>query len=336
MPASSNPPLVITMGDPAGIGPEMTAHVWTRRHDLALAPFCFLADVDHIEHVATTLHIDCPITRIQSPEDANDVFEETLPIIHTPLTENVEWGAPNSNNAEAILRSISDAVAYVQKSHARGIVTNPIHKASLQNAGFHFPGHTEFLGHLTQSPTSVMMLAIEGLRVAPVTVHMALRDVPRALTTAAISQAGEVVSRSLQTDFGIQKPILAVAGLNPHAGEDGKFGDEEDRIIRPAIKDLQHKGVEVIGPISADAVFAADIRNQYDAVLCMYHDQALIPLKALDFYGGVNITLGLPIVRTSPDHGTGFDLAGTGKARPDSLIAAIQTADFIATQRATA
>jgi 4-hydroxythreonine-4-phosphate dehydrogenase len=237
-------------------------------------------------------------------------------------------------NAAAIIASIERAVAMAQSGQARAVVTNPIAKSVLQDAGFAHPGHTEFLAALTgTSGHEIMMLASPMLRVVPVTVHLALRAALESLTTAAIVAAGLTTAAALTKDFGIARPRLAVAGLNPHAGEDGHMGREEITIIRPAIEALRAQGLDVTGPWPPDALFTARARRQYDAAVCMYHDQALIPLKALNMDGGVNVTLGLPIVRTSPDHGTAFDIAGRGIADPASLIAALRLADSIATQR---
>ncbi|MEQ9446097.1 MAG: 4-hydroxythreonine-4-phosphate dehydrogenase PdxA, partial [Rhodospirillaceae bacterium] len=258
--------------------------------------------------------------------------------VDPPLATPATPGTPDPGNAAAIIGAIDQAVRLVQDGQALAMVTNPIHKASLQKAGFTHPGPTEYLGHLAgPGYDPVMMLAsatvVGGLRVVPVTIHIAHKEAAHALTAEAIISNGLITAQALRTDFGIETPRLAVAALNPHAGEDGKFGDEEQRIITPAVTALIEHGLNAIGPLPADTLFHRDARESFDAVLCMYHDQALIPLKTLDFYGGVNVTLGLPFVRTSPDHGTAFDLAGTGKARCDSLVAALRMAHKIATHR---
>jgi 4-hydroxythreonine-4-phosphate dehydrogenase len=246
-------------------------------------------------------------------------------------------GQPARENAAAVVDSIKQAVGLVQAGKAAAVVTNPIHKQTLYDGGFRFPGHTEYLADLAGGGiTPVMMLACPGLRVVPVTVHLPLARVPAALTTAAIVHAGKITAAALRDDFAIARPRLAVAGLNPHAGEGGALGSEEIDIIAPAIDALRAAGIDVASPAPADTLFHPQARAGFDAALCMYHDQALIPLKTIDFDHGVNITLGLPFVRTSPDHGTAFDIAGTGRASPASLLAAITTASAMATARATA
>jgi 4-hydroxythreonine-4-phosphate dehydrogenase len=315
--------LALTMGDPAGIGPEITAAAWRALHETGPAfiviadPACFPADVPTSASIAD--------------------FARALPVMPIKLAAPALPGRADTRNAPAILQSIERAVAMAQSGEVRGVVTNPIAKSVLQDAGFPHPGHTEFLAALTGcAGREIMMLASPMLRVVPVTVHLALRAALAALTTEAIVAAGVTTAAALTRDFGILRPRLAVAGLNPHAGEEGHMGQDEITLIRPAIAALRAQGLDVSGPWPPDALFTARARGQYDAAVCMYHDQALIPLKALDIDGGVNVTLGLPIVRTSPDHGTAFDIAGRGIADPASLIAAIRLADSIATQRSTA
>ncbi|NKB43765.1 MAG: 4-hydroxythreonine-4-phosphate dehydrogenase PdxA [Alphaproteobacteria bacterium] len=333
-------PVVVTMGDPAGIGGDCLLKAWTE-HRASLPPFFVIDDPGRLGALALKLKLDCSIQTIADPSEAHAQFEKALPVlpVDPPLSAPAELGTPDSNNASAVIGAIDKAVMFVQNSQAAAMVTNPIHKASMQDAGFAHPGHTEYLGQLAGPGNQpVMMLASakvrNGLRVVPVTIHLAHTDAAAALTTDIIISHGTITAAALQQDFGLEEPRIAVAALNPHAGEDGKFGDEEARVIAPAVAALQDIGVNAFGPLPADTLFHTDARGMADAVLCMYHDQALIPLKTLDFYGGVNVTLGLPFVRTSPDHGTAFDLAGTGKARCDSLVAALRMAAEIANTRA--
>lgn len=334
-------PLAVTMGDPAGIGGDITLHAWTK-HRAVLPPFFVIDDPGRLSALALQLKLDCSIQTISKPGETASYFTKALPVlpVDPPLAAPAMLGTPDSANAESVIGAIDTAVHLVRDGQAGGLVTNPIHKASLQDAGFAYPGHTEYLGHLSgPGHQPVMMLASNtvrgGLRVVPVTIHLSHRNAAQALTTEAVITHGEITAAALKKDFGIVTPRLAVAALNPHAGEDGKFGDEEKTVITPAIADLRDKGIDATGPLPADTLFHKDARETHDAVLCMYHDQALIPLKTLDFYGGVNITLGLPFVRTSPDHGTAFSLAGTGTARCDSLVAALHMAADIATYRTT-
>lgn len=277
--------------------------------------------------------------QVSAAEDANRVFGQALPVIDIPLLEPVVAGNPSPRAAKAVISWIETAVGLALSGAVGGVVTAPIAKESLYGAGFPFPGHTEFLGELTLAHRydgargPIMMLAAPGLRVSLVTVHKPLAEVPAALSVEKIVNAGLVTAQALRRDFGIDRPRLAVAGLNPHAGENGTIGREEVQIVGPAVRALRDLGVEATGPSPADSLFHEAARAKYDAVLCLYHDQALIPVKMLDFWGGVNITLGLPIVRTSPDHGTAFDIAGRGLARADSMIAAIRMAKEIADRR---
>ena len=320
-------PLALTMGDPSSIAPEITAAAWHAHDEKNLPSFFVIGDPALYEDI-------CPVQTIETPGQTQDIFEKALPVLPIALAQKAQPGALNPANTNAVLDSINRAVSFAQSGEARGIVTNPIHKAALQDSGFGFPGHTEYLAHLCGGNiTPVMMLAAQDLRVVPLTIHMALADVPAALTKDKIIETAIIILKALKTDFGISNPCLAVAGLNPHAGESGAFGREEIDIISPAIQTLKNSGFNVNGPYSADTLFHEEARASYDAVLCMYHDQALIPLKTLDFHGGVNITLGLPIIRTSPDHGTALDIAGRGIARPDSLIAAIQKASDLSAHK---
>jgi 4-hydroxythreonine-4-phosphate dehydrogenase len=329
-------PLALTMGEPAGIGGELTLMAWRALRSDGPA-FVALDDPQRLERLASSIGFSTPIRVVDRPEEAAGVFAEALPVLPVKLPQTITAGKPDPQTASQVIASIDRAVALALEGAVGGVVTNPIHKATLYSAGFKFPGHTEYLLELAGGTASgshaVMMLASEDLRVVPVTVHLSLRRAIETLTTEAIVEAGVVTAQALQRDFGIAVPRLAVAGLNPHAGEDGAMGDEEQRIVMPAIGKLQDKGIAVSGPWSPDTMFHAGARARYDAALCLYHDQALIPLKTLDFFGGVNVTLGLPFVRTSPDHGTAFDLAGTGRANPQSLIAAIRLAARMAESR---
>jgi len=328
-------PLALSAGDPAGIGAEIIARAWTVLHPEGPA-FMVVGDARALAAADPAV----PVRAVSSPAEACAVFADALPVLDMPLTSPVIAGQPDSAHAGQILRCIETAVDLALSGAVAGIVTAPIAKAPLYAAGFRFPGHTEFLADLTAGVPQpgargpMMMLAAGDLRATLVTIHKALADVPATLTREAIVQTGRVTAEALRRDFGLQHPRLAVAALNPHAGEGGALGREEIEIIGPAVQDLRDLGIVVSGPSPSDTLFHAEARQRFDAVLCMYHDQALIPVKMLDFWGGVNITLGLPIVRTSPDHGTGFDIAGRGIARADSLIAAIRLADQIAARRA--
>ncbi len=322
------------MGEPAGIGGELTVKAWaTCRHELA--PFFALDDPGRLRSEAKACGLDIDITEIATPADAAAVFADALPVI--ALRENADAipGKPGVATAKAVLESIERAVAYTSDGQAGALVTNPIQKETLYDAGFGFPGHTEYLAALVGGGMRpVMMLAGPSLKVVPVTVHVPLRTALEQLTTDAIVEQGKLVVDALRRDFGIVNPRLAVAGLNPHAGENGKLGMDEIDIISPAIEALRDTGAELIGPVPPDALFTPRARQRYDAALCMYHDQALIPIKALDFDHAVNVTLGLPIVRTSPDHGTALDIAGQGLADPSSLVSALKMASSISASRA--
>jgi 4-hydroxythreonine-4-phosphate dehydrogenase len=331
-------PLAVTMGEPAGIGGEITLHAWLQRQQRRLAPFFVIDDPDRLAALAARLGLAVPIARIAAPAAALDVFHSALPVLPLPQRVAGEPGRLDPANAQAVLDSIRQAVALARRGEAAAVVTNPIHKQVLMETGFRHPGHTEYLAELSNAPQPpVMMLACPQLRVVPVTVHMPLREVPQALTVAAIVGAGRITTEALQRHFGIDRPRLAVAGLNPHAGEGGKLGGEDEAVVRPAVEQLRAAGITASGPAAADSLFHAAARQGYDAALCMYHDQALIPIKTIDFEGGVNVTLGLPIIRTSPDHGTALDIAGQGKASPASLVAALcLAADMAARARCPA
>jgi 4-hydroxythreonine-4-phosphate dehydrogenase len=321
-------PLILTMGEPAGIGAEITAGAWRALH--GSGP-CFALIDD------ATRDFGVPVARISAPEEAGAVFGQALPILHRPLAVPVVPGQPNPAHAGAVIAAIEEAVALATSGRASGVVTNPIQKASLTAAGFPHPGHTEFLGELAGlGVPPVMMLACPELRVVPVTVHEALAKAIARLTPEMIIATSRIVAAALKRDFGIAAPRLAVAGLNPHAGEAGTMGREEIDIIAPAIATLRAEGIDARGPMPPDTMFTALARPGYDAAICLYHDQALIPIKTIDMAGGVNVTLGLSIIRTSPDHGTALDIAGKGLADPASLIAAIRLAGQLAQKRGLA
>ncbi|UEM05271.1 4-hydroxythreonine-4-phosphate dehydrogenase PdxA [Skermanella rosea] len=328
-------PLALTMGEPSGIGGELALMAWAARRDRSVPAFVLLDDPARIEALGRLVGLQVPVARVGDPAEAVAAFDHALPILPVPLDHAVVPGKPDPENGAAVLASIERAVMLVQAGACSAMVTNPIQKSALYQAGFGYPGHTEYLAALAGMVTEpVMMLAGGGLRVVPVTIHLPLRDAIDALTTQGIVQCARVTAAALSADFGIEEPRLALAALNPHAGENGTLGTEEIEIITPAATVLKREGYDVIGPLPADTLFHAAARRRYDAVLCMYHDQALIPLKTVDFDTGVNITLGLPFVRTSPDHGTALDIAGTGKADPASLIAALKTAVEMAGYRA--
>ena len=328
------PPLALTMGEPAGIGGELTLAAWLVRDTESLPVFFAVDDPKRLAQIANDLGLNVPIQAIQSPEQAGAVFPNALPVVAEPLGRPVLAGKPDPANGGAVIASISRAVEFALAGHASAIVTNPIHKKSLYDAGFRYPGHTEFLAALVEGePKPVMMLAIPSLRVVPVTIHMPLARAVAALNPDVIVHCGRVTAAALARDFAIAEPVLAVAGLNPHAGEGGELGREEIETIVPAVEALRADGIRVFGPLPADTLFYPRARARFDAILCMYHDQALIPLKTIDFEHGVNVTLGLPFVRTSPDHGTAFDIAGKGRASPASLIAAIKLAGEMAARR---
>lgn len=323
------PTLALTMGEPAGIGPEITVKAWRKLREHDGFTFVALADPEHLR----TIDPAAPLAIVAAPEEAADAFAHAVPVL--PIQAGAAApGKPSPATAAAVIRAIREAVALAQSGRVAGVVTNPIQKSVLYDAGFRHPGHTEFIAELCGVAAPIMMLAVPGLRVVPLTIHVPLREVARAITHDLIVDMGLRVAAALRHDFAIAAPRLAVAGLNPHAGEDGKIGTEERDIIAPAIAELNRRGIDARGPYPPDSMFAAPIRAQYDAALCMYHDQALIPLKALDFDHGVNITLGLPIVRTSPDHGTALDIAGQNMANADSLIAALRQAAEMAAARA--
>jgi len=325
-------PLAITMGEPAGIGPELIARAWRGKEKHSLPSFVYVGSHSALQAADNSI----PTKLVTELSDAAGVFTSALPVYDIPTVNPVIPGTIDANNGAAVIEAIQFASKKALSSEVSAIVTAPINKAALYNVGFDAPGHTEFLSRLCDLPDnhSIMMLTAQDLKVVPVTIHIPLKDVASQLTADKIIHAGMVTAFDLKKRFGIKKPRLAIAGLNPHAGESGAIGMEESTHIMPAVWTLRDNGVDVTDPLPADTLFHAEARQQYDAVLCMYHDQALIPVKTLDFWGGVNATLGLPIIRTSPDHGTALELAGSGKARIDSMIAAIHLAYEMATRQA--
>ena len=323
-------PLALTLGEPAGIGPDITLAVWQRRDELALPPFYLLADPDFLARRAQQLGLDVPLCVVE-PDAAAKTFATALPVVALAERVTAEPGQPDQSSGPAAIASIRRAVADVFAGRAHAVVTNPVAKAVLYRTGFAEPGHTEFLAKLAQEATGraahpVMMLWSPELAVVPVTIHLPVREVPQRLTADLIVETGRIVARGLRERFGIARPRLALAGLNPHAGEDGSLGAEDAAVVAPAVERLRREGIDARGPLPADTMFHAAARRTYDAALAMYHDQALIPIKTLAFDHAVNVTLGLPFVRTSPDHGTAFDIAGTGRADPASLVAALRLA----------
>jgi len=323
-------PFAVSMGDPAGIGPEITVKAWTALRSNPEYAFAVISPPE--------IFSDLPHQVISDISEAADIFKNALPILAIQ-GETAVSGKPNAKNAPAIIQSIERGVKLCLSNQSDGLITNPIAKHVLYEAGFKFPGHTEFLGHLSDGHAApyakgpVMMLTAQNLRVGLATVHIPLKTAAEQLTIDGIAETARVILGALKTDFGIAQPRLALTGLNPHAGESGSLGSEEIEIINPAAQFLRDEGHDVTDAQPADTLFHAEARETYDAVLAMYHDQGLIPVKTLDFHGGVNITLGLPFIRTSPDHGTAFGIAGQGVARPDSLIAAIRKARETADHR---
>lgn len=313
-------PLLLTQGDPHGIGPELALKAWARRHDEDLAPFALMGDPDVFARIVQQLQLAAPLRETTAAE-AVDLFDRHIPII--PVT---------GQTPEAVtVNAIADAVRLIHRGEARAVVTNPITKVSLYKTGFAYPGHTEFLGALAEelwgvTVRPVMMIWSELLAVVPITIHVPLADVSHLLTRDLVIETARIVARDMREKFGLAQPRLALAGLNPHAGENGTIGREDEDVLRPAVEMLRAEGIAIVGPLSADTMFHAEARNAYDVALCPTHDQALIPAKTLAFDDGVNVTLGLPFIRTSPDHGTAPDIAGRGIARPTSLIAALKLA----------
>ena len=335
-------PLALTMGEPAGIGPDVTLAAWVRRAAFGLPPFYCLADPGVLTARAAALGLAVRIEQVDPGKAAECFAAGALPVVRLTVEAVVEPGRPTSRNGGAVLASIERAVADVRQGAAAAIVTNPISKKVLYDAGFGYPGHTEFLGALAESfksdrpPRPVMMLAGPDLRTVPVTVHIPLAEVPSRLTAQLIEDTARIVVEDLAARFGVSRPRLVVAGLNPHAGEGGALGGEDEAVVRPAVEALRLAGIDARGPLPADTMFHPAARAGYDAAICMYHDQALIPVKTLAFDRTVNVTLGLPFVRTSPDHGTAFDIAGSGRADPTSLAEALRLAARLARTEAGA
>ena len=328
-------PLALTLGEPAGIGPDLTIQLWRRRVELRLPAFYLIADPEFIRQRARVLGVDVTLS-VVTPAQAATTFARALPIVALDASITASPGAPDASSAPAAIASIRRAVADVLAGNAAAVVTNPIAKNVLYRSGFAEPGHTEFLAKLVQEATGkparpVMMLWSPELAVVPVTIHLPFKDVVTRLTSDLVVETGRIVARDLTARFGISRPRIAVAGLNPHAGEERALGEEDGAVVAPAVKRLQAEGIDAIGPLPADSLFHERARATYDVALCMYHDQALIPIKTLAFDHAVNVTLGLPFVRTSPDHGTAFDIAGTGTADPSSLVAALTLAARLST-----
>ncbi len=319
------PPLALTLGEPAGIGIDLTLRLWTERKARELPAFFLAADAAFVAARAKALSLDVPLAEC-APEDAAAKFNNALPLVASSAVATAEPGKPDGASAAAARASIDRCVALVQAGKAGAVVTNPIAKYVMQSGGFAFPGHTEYLAHLSGAKLPVMLIWSELLAVVPVTIHLPLRDVPKVLTRELIVESGRIAARDYRARFGIPNPRLAICGLNPHAGEEGTIGREEIDIIEPAIHALRAEGIEASGPHPADSLFHEGARQYYDVALGMYHDQVLAPVKALAFDRAVNVTLGLPFVRTSPDHGTAFNIAGSGTGNPSSLEAAIKLA----------
>lgn len=327
-------PVAVSIGDPSGIGPDIALAAWAARHQYALPPFFILADPEVLTGRARQIGLDIPLS-ICEPDETMQRFNHYLPVVPLKNRLTNTAGIAQSSNAAGIIEAIERATSYVLSGQASAVTTCPIAKKPLYEAGFAFPGHTEFLAHLASTHSGheirpVMMLAGPQLRAVPVTIHIPLHQVPQALTTDIIVETIRITEHDLRTRFGIAHPRIAVSGLNPHAGEGGALGHEDDAVIRPAIALLKAEGMNIRGPLPADTMFHKQALSTYDTAICMYHDQALIPAKALAFDETVNVTLGLPFIRTSPDHGTAFDIAGRGIARPESLIAALKLAAQLA------
>ncbi len=320
-------PLLVSSGEPAGVGPDVC---------LALAdyeyPVVIMGDVEVLHARAMQLKQNVRFVSY-SPEEEIVTQSGSLSVMHVPCAAPVVAGQLDPKNSPYVLELLNHGATLCQKQQFSAFVTAPVHKAIINDAGFKFSGHTEFLEHFYKVPQVVMMLACEQMRVALVTTHLPLKQVPEAITLTLINDVIRILNNSLTQDFGITNPKIKVAGLNPHAGESGYLGREEIEVISPAIQHLKHQGIDVQGPIPADTLFITNESNYCDAFVCMYHDQGLPVLKYAGFENAVNITLGLPIIRTSVDHGTALELAGTGKAHPGSLIAAVETAQLMAKHR---
>ena len=330
-------PLAVSLGDPAGVGPELICEAWAQREEERLRPFFVCGGSTLLSQAAERRGLAIPIECVANVAEAMAAFGRAIPVLGD-LDATYLPGEPNPDGARLALESLASGAALAATGVASGVVTGPIAKALLGEIGFAFPGQTEFVADACSvaAENAVMMLAGPNLKTVPLTVHIALADVPRSVTRDLIMRRSRIVAAALRADFGIETPHLAIAALNPHSGEHGRMGREEIEVIAPAIAALRAEGIDATGPHPADSLFAPRARETYDVAICMYHDQALVPLKALDFDHGVNVTLGLPIVRTSPDHGTAFGIAGTGAADPGAMIAAIRMAGEIAARRAAA
>lgn len=328
-------PLAVSMGEPAGIGPDLALLAWANRKPLKLPPFYVRGDEALFRKRAEKLGLSLPID-VTSPDQAAAAFSRALPIVQTGPALEDRPGEEQAGTAASVVSAIETGVQDVRDGHACALVTAPINKAALYNTGFSFPGHTEYLGakaheYWPDAPARpVMMIAGPELMVVPVTVHIPLKDVPGALTSELIVETAEITARDLKARFGYETPRLAICGLNPHAGENGALGTEDRDVIAPAVDQLRQRGIDATGPHPADTLFHAQARGDYDCVLGMYHDQVLVPAKTIGFDDSVNVTLGLPFVRTSPDHGTAYSLAGTGKVRIDSFAASLRMANVLA------
>jgi 4-hydroxythreonine-4-phosphate dehydrogenase len=327
-------PLALTLGEPAGIGPDLALAIWRQRAELDIPPFYIVADADFLGRRAKQLGFRVPMEKA-TPDRAVATFRTALPVVPLGVAVSAEPGRPDRSSAPAAIAAIRHCVADVMAGSAAAIVTNPVAKNVLYNSGFAEPGHTEFLATLVQEACGkklrpVMMLWSPELAVVPVTIHLPLKEIFERLSVELVVETGRIVAHDLVRRFDLARPRLAIAGLNPHAGEAGTLGEEDRTIVAPAVAALRAEGIDAKGPLPADSMFHEHARSSYDAALCMYHDQALIPIKTLAFDHAVNVTLGLPLVRTSPDHGTAFDIAGKGTADPTSLIAALRLAARLA------
>ncbi|MGQ3676301.1 4-hydroxythreonine-4-phosphate dehydrogenase PdxA [Xanthobacter sp. TB0139] len=343
MSARKKSPLVLTLGEPAGVGPELVIRAWQARAGenggpADLPAFLVVGDPALLARRAAQLGVSLPLAPC-TPEDATDLFSDALPILPAGPKATAEPGTPDASSAACVLAGLEKGVELVKARRAAALVTNPLAKSVMYEAGFRFPGHTEYLaacagGPEGLAPRPVMMIWSPLLAVVPATIHVPYRDVPQLLTVDLLVETGRIIAQDMACRFGLAHPRLAFAGLNPHAGENGTLGREDEEVVRPAIAALREAGIDARGPLSADTLFHPEARENYDVVVGMYHDQVLIPAKTLAFHDGVNVTLGLPFIRTSPDHGTAFDLAGTGRANPASLIAALRLARRLADEEA--
>jgi len=329
-------PLVLTLGEPAGIGPDIAIRAFLDRHAAALPPFLLVGDPDLVARRAAWLGVEIELVR-STPEAAAAHFPDRLPVLDTGVRATAAPGRPDASSAPAVIAALDAAMDLVEKGRAAAIVTNPLTKAVMYEGGFTFPGHTEYLADRAARsapagapPRAVMMIWSPALAVVPATIHVPLRAVPELVTIALLVETGRIVARDMARRFGLPRPRLAFAGLNPHAGESGTLGREDEEVVAPAVAALVAEGINAVGPLAADTLFHPQARAGYDVAIGMYHDQVLIPAKTLAFHDGVNVTLGLPFIRTSPDHGTAFDLAGTGRADPSSLMAALRLARHLA------